>query len=250
MAVNGGSGNQIKFSELQSYYGGQGEIHLSDYYRGGAFVGVNLVNAQSNISGTSSSNVGQFRTTVSGGYTGSVYTPSNVGGSAYTVTAADYDVNIYGVTFDADGGRGTVTVRWRVNNGPEQSGQFEDSTGNGGGGIVFSYRGPTNSNPNINVGDTVRITYYSARSGTVGPTRRAEQYTVTFRNNSSVTITTSSSSTGGAQSYSAGQTRTVKNNTSTPNWTLGYPAIPGNTNIPGSGQITLNHFNAPGSPAP
>ncbi|MEC8755866.1 MAG: hypothetical protein VXX72_09570, partial [Pseudomonadota bacterium] len=132
----------------------------------------------------------------------------------------------------------------------ERSGSYIDGTGNGGGGVISTYRGPTNSNPNLSVGDTIRITYVGGRSGSIRVSRRTEQYTVKFKNNSSVSITTSSNSTGGAQNYSAGQTRTVKSNNSTPNWTLGYPAIPGNTNIPSLGQITLNHFNAPGNSAP
>ena len=35
MAVNGGAGNEISFSDLQTFYGGSNPISLSEYYRGG-----------------------------------------------------------------------------------------------------------------------------------------------------------------------------------------------------------------------
>lgn len=35
MGVNGGSGNQLAFSEIQSFYGGSNPIAISEYYRGG-----------------------------------------------------------------------------------------------------------------------------------------------------------------------------------------------------------------------
>jgi hypothetical protein len=38
MGVDGGSGNPISFSELQTYYGGSNPISMSEYYRGGSEV--------------------------------------------------------------------------------------------------------------------------------------------------------------------------------------------------------------------
>ena len=73
---------------------------------------------------------------------------------------------------------------------------------------------------------------------------------VDFTNNNATTITTTSGSTGGAQTYTQNQTRKVKNDQSTSNWTLGYDAVLGNTNVPASGTINIDVFNAPGTPTP
>ena len=35
MPVNGGAGNAISLSEVQTYYGGENPISISEYYRGG-----------------------------------------------------------------------------------------------------------------------------------------------------------------------------------------------------------------------
>ena len=75
-------------------------------------------------------------------------------------------------------------------------------------------------------------------------------YDVDFINNNAVTITTTSGSTGGAQTYTQNQSRKVKDDQSTSNWTLGYDAVNGNTNVPSSGTINMNVFNAPGNPTP
>ena len=60
MGVNGGAGNAISLSELQSYYGGSNPISLSEYYRNGSLVPGDQVTAQSNVSGTADQTVGQF----------------------------------------------------------------------------------------------------------------------------------------------------------------------------------------------
>ena len=48
MGVNGGAGNAISLSELQTYYGGSNPISLSEYYRNGSLVPGDQVTAQSN----------------------------------------------------------------------------------------------------------------------------------------------------------------------------------------------------------
>ena len=102
-------------------------------------------------------------------------------------------------------------------------------------------------------GDVVNYTSNSGEFGSgVYSQRRATVTThdVDFTNNGSVTITTTSGSTGGAQSYTAGQTRKVKDDQSTSNYTLGYDAVLGNTNVPASGTINMDVFNAPGTATP
>ena len=75
-------------------------------------------------------------------------------------------------------------------------------------------------------------------------------FDVSFRNNNAITITTTSGSTGGAQTYTQNQTRQVKDDSSSNSYTLGYDAVLGNTNVPASGTINMNVFNAPGNATP
>ena len=267
MAVNGGSGNQIRFSELQSFYGGSHPIALSEYYRGGAQVPGSQASDQPNVSGTTSATVGLFQVTVSTAvdYAGSLSNTVRVS-NAYTVTAADSALYIFGQTEDADGGRGSVTVNWLVN-GVGASGQFEDNTGNGGGGVVAWYTGPAyqggdqgdvgfagGSRGALSAGNT--LVFISASTGRPGSgiyhRTRAQRtlYTVTFRNTSGITLTTKGGTTGGAVAYAPNQTRTVISNSLSPNWALGYNGVEGNTSIPSSGQLSLNQFNTPGNPVP
>ena len=81
MGVNGGAGNAISLSELQSYYGGSNPISLSEYYRNGSLVPGDQVTAQSNVSGTADQTVGQFTVdvTTTNAFTGSITaTPSTL----------------------------------------------------------------------------------------------------------------------------------------------------------------------------
>ena len=68
MGVDGGAGNTISFSELQTYYGGSNPISMSEYYRGGSEVpstrtdtttntGVTALVNQSSLFGTAGSGV-------------------------------------------------------------------------------------------------------------------------------------------------------------------------------------------------
>ena len=79
MAVDGGAGNTISFSELQTYYGGSNPISMSEYYRGGSEVpstrtdtttntGVTALVNQSSLFGTAGSGVdgNQSRLTIDG----------------------------------------------------------------------------------------------------------------------------------------------------------------------------------------
>lgn len=54
MSVDGGAGNAISFSEIQSYYGGTNPISLSEYNRGGSFVpstGTDTATVSASLSG-------------------------------------------------------------------------------------------------------------------------------------------------------------------------------------------------------
>lgn len=268
MGVNGGAGNEISFSDLQTFYGGSNPISLSEYYRGGSEVPGEQVTAQANTSGTSDQTIGEFTADVTSTstFTGSL---GNVTSRAigtppqnYTVTAADAVIQIIGDTADGGGtDGGNVTVKHKINSGTEISQNGFDSTQNGASVSISYYTGPAASgatgsgtnNGTLSAGDVVNYTFNSGEGGSGVYSRRRASVTthdVDFTNNSSVTITTTSGSTGGAQSYTAGQTRKVKNDESTNSYVLGYDAVNGNTNVPASGTINMDVFNAPGTPTP
>jgi hypothetical protein len=265
MSVDGGSGNPISLSEIQSFYGGSNPISLSEYYRNGGEVPGQLVSAQSETSGSTSQTIGQFSVGVSSGYSGSLIVPGSISsyagpGSAvapYTVTAADALVTgVGGGANDDSSPRVTVQV---TRSGSVIFNQTRDP--GVGSATSISLRGPvysgsglsTSYTTQLQAGDIFRVTSFSGESpeyGYIYISRRNQQHDVTFTNNSGSTITTTSGSTGGAQSYTSGQSRTVKDDSSSASYTLGYSAVNGNTNVPTSGQINMNVFNAPGDAAP
>ena len=259
MGVNGGAGNAISLSELQSYYGGSNPISLSEYYRNGSLVPGDQVTAQSNVSGTADQTVGQFTVdvTTTNTFTGSISvgTQSAQGGSSQITAAADTAyINVVNIHPDADGGSSSRSVGVTVNGSSIGNFTTEDNTGNGAAIIAVQVAGPANNG-------AISTSYTVGNGGTVGEDSsssvlveyvRAQVTThdVDFINNNAVTITTTSGSTGGAQTYTQNQSRKVKNDQSTSNWTLGYDAVLGNTNVPASGTINMNVFNAPGNPTP
>jgi|TARA_R100000458_G_scaffold43262_1_gene41185 hypothetical protein len=280
MGVGGGAGNAISFSELQTYYGGSNPISLSEYYRNGTLVPGDQVSAQSNTDGTGSQTIGEFGVAVSSAFTGTLnssvmYVNTQVsGGVSYTITADDAVVNLIGA-HPSGASEENPTGTWRVMRsssaiiGPTTL----SASGGEGDSSYFGSRGSSQYHANIKgpayqsgdegtgltgnllsstatqAGDVVETTShtYAAR---VSTRRRDSEFDVDFTNNGSVTITTTSGSTGGAQSYTAGQTRKVKDDQSTANYTLGYDAVLGNTNVPASGTINMNVFNAPGTATP
>lgn len=255
MGVNGGAGNAISLSELQSYYGGSNPISLSEYYRNGSLVPGDQVTAQSNVSGTADQTVGQFTVdvTTTSTFSGSLQNQSFT--SAVAIQSDTAKVEIYNSHPDADGGSSSRTTTVSIS-GVGAIGTFttQDSTGNGAFILACTIAGPVNngavSNPNGGTHSSGTVT--ATNSAYIREVTRAQVTThdVDFTNNNAVTITTTSGSTGGAQTYTQNQTRKVKNDQSTSNWTLGYGAVLGNTNVPASGTINMNVFNAPGNPTP
>ena len=259
MAVNGGAGNAISLSELQSYYGGSNPISLSEYYRNGSLVPGDQVTAQSNVSGTADQTVGQFTVdvTTTSTFTGSISLGAQsgqAGSSQLTASADTAYINVVNIHPDADGGSSSKTVGVTVNGTGIGNFTTQDNTGNGAAIIAVQVAGPANNG-------AISSSYTVGNGGTVGEDSsssvlieyvRAQVTThdVDFRNNNAVTITTTSGSTGGAQTYTQNQSRKVKNDQSTSNWTLGYGAVLGNTNVPAGGTINMNVFNAPGNPTP
>ena len=252
MGVDGGAGNAISFSELQTFYGGSNPISLSEYYRNGSLVPGDQVSAQSNTDGTSSQTIGEFSVTV----TGVLGSPSTVSvGNSVTVLSTTSRIVLSG------DGSGTVSFI-RVTSGGSTIGLGSFNIGGDSdppGPVSFAIKGPNydsadgsaSSSTTFNAGDSFRVSGSGAAAGTGGThTTRPGLFDVSFTNNNAVTITTTSGSTGGAQTYTQSQTRQVKNDSSSASYTLGYDAVLGNTNVPASGTINMNVFNAPGNATP
>ena len=284
MAVNGGAGNAISFSEIQTFYGGTNPISLSEYYRGGSEVPGEQVAAQANTSGTADQTIGEFGVDVAttNSFTGTLSNEvlrtqtQTSGGISYTITADDA-VIIIGGNHPSGAADENPSGTWQIlRGGSAIIGPITLSAQDGeSNSSYFGTRGSSSYSANIKgpayqsgdqgtgltgnllsstatqAGDVVDTTSHSDNAS-VKTRRRASVSThdVDFTNNSSVTITTTSGSTGGAQSYTAGQTRKVKDDQSTSNYVLGYDAVTGNTNVPASGTINLDVFNAPGTPTP
>ena len=250
MGVNGGAGNAISFSEIQTFYGGSNPISISEYYRGGSEVPTNAVAAQAETSGTSSQTVGDFAVTVTE-VAGSLTTSSlsSVSFRRVTVTAQHSFV-----TMTITGG-GQAIFSYHPSPGTGNSVQLL-STSLGGGGeptsVTYTFRCPQFNSGDATASDSntyaagMEVIASGTNTGTAG--FRAVEHDVDFTNNNSATLTTTSGSTGGAQTYTSGQTRKVKDNQSTNSYVLGYDAIGGNTNVPTSGTVNIDIFNAPGNP--
>ena len=258
MGVNGGAGNEISFSDLQTFYGGSNPISLSEYYRGGSEVPGEQVTAQANTSGTSDQTIGQFTAdvTTTSTFSGSLSNGSFTTGSI-SIQSDTAKVEIYNLHGDADGGSSSASTTVTIS-GVGTIGSFGtfDNTGNGGLFLACTIAGPANngavSSPNGGTHSSGTVSATGGGNVRLREVTRASVSThdVDFTNNSSVTITTTSGSTGGAQSYTAGQTRKVKNDSSSNSYVLGYDAVNGNTNVPASGTINMDVFNAPGTPTP
>ena len=258
MGVNGGAGNEISFSDLQTFYGGSNPISLSEYYRGGSEVPGEQVTAQANTSGTSDQTIGQFTAdvTTTSTFSGSLSTGSFTTGSI-SIQSDTAKVEIFNLHGDADGGSSSASTTVTIS-GVGTIGSFGtfDNTGNGGLFLACTIAGPANngavSSPNGGTHSSGTVSATGGGNVRLREVTRASVSThdVDFTNNSSVTITTTSGSTGGAQSYTAGQTRKVKNDSSSNSYVLGYDAVNGNTNVPASGTINMDVFNAPGTPTP
>ena len=248
MAVDGGAGNTISFSEIQTFYGGSNPISISEYYRGGSEVPGDQVAAQSNVSGTSDQTVGQFTVdvTTTSTFTGSLQQQSN--SASVSIQSDTAKIEIINIHPDADGGSSSRSVTVFRNGSSIGSFSTFDSTGNGTSIIACVIAGPANngavSSPNGGTYSSGTITFSGSSFMREFTRAQVTTHDVDFTNNNAVTITTTSGSTGGAQTY------TQKNDQSTSNWTLGYDAVLGNTNVPASGTINIDVFNAPGTPTP
>lgn len=264
MAVNGGAGNAISISEIQSFYGGSNPAALSEYYRNGS-----NVPQTSSASGTSSSTVNSIAAAVSNlgsGYT-SFSTTITQGNSGYSGGQSSGNWNV--IRENAGSGTGTWTARvldasttlsgscdgkaltvtkngtgvvslgnsggsWSVSCSPGDVLVWTCSAGIGGGGTI-------NRSQNWAWSGSPTIQYTANTNG--GNSGSVTGYTVTLTNNTGFTVNLTSSPWGNDSSFTNGE---AKSDTRSSNsWSWSHPA---NTSVPTSGTLNMDIFNAPGVP--
>ena len=249
MAVNGGAGNPISFSEIQAFYGGSGPISISEYARGGDNVPSSITGAST---ATSSSGPGtkndfgitQSTATVYTGSPGSLLARANsqANGTLYTITADDALISLRG-NHPSGASDETVSATFTITrNG---SSVFSQSLSNGGDGPYASYiKGPVYNNgsglslsisfPNFQsqTGDVISVSNVQGNAG-VSSQRRSGQtiYDITFTNNNTTgdTYTLASSSTGHSTKsvYAAGDSQKVLDDSTSNSWTIAYDNVTG-----------------------
>ena len=264
MGVNGGSGNSISLSEIQTFYGGSNPASMSEYYRNGS-----NVPQTSSASGTSSSTVNSIAAVVSSlgsGYT-SFSTTITQGNSGYSGGQSSGNWNV--IRENAGSGTGTWTARvlnaattlsgscdgkaltvtkngtgvvslgnsggsWSVSCSPGDVLVWTCSAGIGGGGTI-------NRSQSWAWSGSPTIQYTANTNG--GTSGSVTGYTVSLTNNTGVTVNLTSSPWGNDSSFTNGE---AKSDTRSSNsWSWSHPA---NTSVPTSGTLNMNTFNAPGIP--
>lgn len=276
MGVDNGAGTPISFSEIQAFYGGAHPISISEYYRGGDEVPTTrtiVSKVAASASGTASNTTAQIAVTVTSqtNNTGSISITTNQnissgqGNVNFTITSATAWIHILPITEDADGGSGSGRA---IINGTSRN--CTDNTGNGGpcnNPNGWFLRGPAanGASPSpLGQGSPLFIGTVGAGTVTVrhvagvrsniriGTRTAVTTYNHTITNNSGVTVNLTSSPWGNDSSFTNGESHSDNNNSS-PSWSWSHPAVQStenaNTNIPGSGTIDLDDFNAPGNAA-
>jgi len=260
MAVNGGAGNAISFSELRDFYGDTNPVSLSEFNRGGSNVPDTFTGSVTNTQGSTNQTVDDFGVTVSTtqSFTGtmadtelisraSTTLGSGNAGTAmtlsYTVLESDAQIRISGGGFNNQGGDENP----QLSAGYTSSGilslgsqgamlMYNGPAHNGGSGFSSSLNANTTQGT-LGTGTFTLATTAGTNSGslTVHTARRnsVNLNDVTFQNNSSVsTYTLTSDSTGSETVYSPGESQLVKDDQATSNWSISYD------NVTGSGSGT------------
>lgn len=265
MGVNGGAGNAISLSEIQSFYGGSNPAAMSEYYRNGS-----NVPQTSSASGTTSSTVNSIAAVVTGlgsGYT-SFSTTITQSNSPFSGNQSGGNWNV--IRENAASGEGTWTARvldnattltgscdqkaltvtrngtqevtlgnsggsWSVPCSPGDVIVWTCSAGAGGGGTI-------NRSQSWNWGSGGATIQYTANTNG-GNSGSVTGYTVSLTNNTGQTVNLTSSPWGNDSSFTNGE---AKSDTRSSNsWSWSHPA---NTSVPTSGTLNMDIFNAPGVP--
>lgn len=273
MGVNGGSGNSISFQDIQDFYGGSHPISISEYYRGGGEVpSTQTVTdlAAHSASGSGDANSGNINIDVQS----TTETPA----TAVNVTMVGQQQMVFPA--------GTVDFQFRINPKADgnlvcifTSGSYNTS------GLTFNQNGPAGSMGPGRAGWFIYFNhgypspYVVKASGTISSSRTwstfaprftesqgsVDQFTnnsqsvaarnFVFTNNTgqNISLTTTASSGGSStSSVNNGSSLTRGSFTGTgESWSVSYPQIQStentNTNVPTSGTVSMNTFNAPGN---
>ena len=233
MAVDGGAGNPISFSEVQTYYGGENPISISEYYRGGDEVpGVSAIVAANSDSGTNSATSGNVAVVVANDSTSSTISGNSNAGTQTMDTGT--------------AGGATTTLTWG-------NSQNEGSVGLEVNGTTVGNVGEsTITTATLSDGDTFRVFVSGGDGfGIFSYTRLTRVYDMTLTNNTGSTLNLTSSPWGNDSSFTNGEVKTA-NNQSSNSWSWSHPQVTGdfNTNVPTSGAINMDIFNAPGTATP
>ena len=218
MGVNGGSGNQLAFSEIQSFYGGSGPINISEYYRGGSQVPSTYTTTVSNPAAPPP---------VPSGWTGAHYYLSSVSGnqiaSGTKPSHGGQASNLYIGSFHY-----TLTPNINV------IGQSNMS-------VICAFGG--GSSNSVGFTGTYRVSYSTVTSTGVhgsgtNMTKSFFFYNVSATGNGAHFKFSGQNFSGMGMVVQVWQgvasTSTVTNNC--------------NTSVPSSGQLSINIFNNPGTP--
>ena len=264
MGVDGGAGNAISLSEIQTFYGGSNPASLSEYYRNGS-----NVPQTSSASGTSSSTVNSIAavvTSLGSGYT-SFSTTITQGNSGYSGGQSSGNWNV--IRENAASGTGTWTARV-LNSATTLSvscdGKALTVTKNGTTVVTLATAVAVGLCPVLRAMSwcghvllasvvVARSTDHKAGHGldllqfstqptpSGGTSGSVTGYTVSLTNNTGVTVNLTSSPWGNDSSFTNGE---AKSDTRSANsWSWSHPA---NTSVPTSGTLNMNTFNAPGIP--
>lgn len=275
MGVNGGSGNPISFQDIQDFYGGSHPIAFSEYYRGGGEVpSTQTVTdlAAHSASGSGDANSGSINIDVQS----TTQTPATAvnatlnGQSSITIPAGTVDFqfrinpkadgnlvavfssgsfNTSGLTFNQNGPAGSM--------GPGRAGWFIYGNHGYPSPYVVKVTGtPSSSRTWSSFAPRITENQGSVDSFTNNSQSVAARNFV-FTNNTGQNISlTTTASSGGSSTSSVNNgsaiTRGAFTGTSE-SWSVSYPQIQStentNTNVPTSGTVSMNTFNAPGNPA-
>ena len=256
MSVNiGGLGSVIRFSDLQTFYGGEHPISLSEYYRGGAEVpstvlsGNNPYTGTTNFSSSGSGTGGNHGIavtvdTTSGGPGALTVTNRSAGAGAIgfrTVQVDRTEIGIIDITAQ------TSFARVHYVNGNAMSGAVRGPAWvNGDSGLGLT-AAQVAALPQQDAGSTVTGSGSNGSSLVFSATGRAtrgaatpDTHDITFTNNTGQRITfVDADTTGNPGTLNPGESAQVQNDGSSPGWEFEYNYVDA-----GSGSGTGDETNA------
>ena len=199
--------------------------------------GVSTVVAANSDSGTTSATSGNVAAVVTNDSTSSTISGGigSASGASFTVDTGTAGGSTTTLTvFCSSGDTGGYTIKQDGSNiGSVSEGQTVNLTVNDGGNIAITQ------------------SFGNPQGGSWNYTRLTRVYDMTLTNNTGQTLNLTSSPWGNDSSFTNGEVKSV-NNSSSNSWSWSHPAVTGdfNTNVPASGTINIDIFNAPGTPTP